>query len=377
MISLLLDARDENRVQFGGAVPNPALLPIRQISAAAAEVLREGADYAQYYDVPPGLSALRVQIARRLGAMNCSISPEEIVTTNGCQEAIYLALRVTCKPGDCVALESPSYFGYYQIIQSLGLRALEIPTHSMEGIIVEALDDALDQHNVSAVLLESTCSNPMGISYSEQKRSDLYEVIRNRRIPLVEDDIHGDLYYGLDRPRPVKSLDTEGLVLLCSSFSKTLAPSYRVGWAAPGQYLEELKREKSGLNISSASLPQAAIARFLERGRYDQHLRRIRSVYARLTREMTAATLDCFPDGTLVRRATGGFVLWVEMPQTVDATKLTQWAHEHAITVAPGYLFSSRPRYRHAIRINVAYWSPETAPALEALGAEAKRLSRG
>ncbi|HEY3333358.1 MAG TPA: PLP-dependent aminotransferase family protein [Capsulimonadaceae bacterium] len=374
---LLVQAHNPKLVQFGAAIPNPDLLPLSQLASSMIEILRDNPRDDSLYDVPPGCEPLRVQVSRRLGAAGCVVATDDIVTTNGCQEAIYLALRAICKPGDTVALESPTYFGFLQIIQALGLRALEVPTHPVEGIILEALVDAIEEHDVRAVIVQSAFSNPTGSSLSTQKKRELYSLIASREIPLIEDDIYGDLSYNLDRPRLVKEYDTEGLVLLCSSFSKTLAPGYRVGWIAPGRYRKEVAIQKSVLNIATAGAPQAAIASFLARGRYDQHLRRIKRIYARNTSAMAEAIALCFPQGTRVSDPPGGFVLWVEMPESVDALALADWALTAGMTVAPGSIFSAKARYAHSIRLNAAYWSDATRPFLEALGRKACDMALG
>jgi DNA-binding transcriptional MocR family regulator len=370
--------RDMNNpalVQFGAAIPAPELLPTEKLNRLLAALARGHEIRQNTAGSAEGCEELRVCIAQRAFLAGCSLSPDDIVITNGCTEAISLALRAICRPGDLVAIESPTYFGVLQILQSQGLQVLEIPTHPQTGISLDALRFALDHHNVSACLVMSTFQNPLGCSMPEENKRALVQMLAERDIPLIEDDLQGELYFSGQRPRVAQSFDQKGLVMLCSSFSKDISPSYRVGWIAPGRFTNQIRRLKRTTNLSNALLNQLAIARFIENGGYDHHLRRIRRAYAGKVAMMSQAICRFFPAGTHITAPGGGFVLWVQLPETVNALDLYRLALQAGITLAPGHVFSTTPRYRNYIRLNAAYMSDDTGSALRRLAELADSLT--
>jgi DNA-binding transcriptional MocR family regulator len=376
VMMVMRDVRDPALLQLGAAMPNLGLLPAEKLTRIMASIGRYQKLHSNAYDVSPGCGELRVQVARRLLTAGCALTPDEIVTTTGCQEALSLCLRTLCRPGDAVAIESPTYHLILQAIEVLGLRAVEIPTHPREGVILEALRMALDENPIRACLFVLNFSNPLGSCMSDEKKRALVEMLAGRDIPLIEDDLYGDLSFSPERPKVARAFDKKGLVLLCSSFSKTLSPGYRVGWAAPGRFRAEVERLKIVSSLATATLPQMAIAEFLANGGYDHYLRKVRRVYARQVTEMAHAVGKFFPEGTKVTRPSGGFVLWVELPGYVDALELYEMARQSGITFAPGPIFSAKQRYRNFIRLNAANWSEETEIALIRLGQMAAGMKR-
>jgi DNA-binding transcriptional MocR family regulator len=374
-IMVLRDTLNPDLVQFGAAIPDPELLPTGRLNRILASLIRNEEVPLHVSGVPEGYDELRIQVAQRAFHAGCSLSPAEIMITTGCTEALNLALRAVCKPGDLVAIESPSYFGILQILESQGLRALEIPTHHRDGISLEALRFALEHHQVSACITVSNFSNPLGSCMPDENKKELVELLAEREIPLIEDDIHGELYFSGQRPRVAKAYDREGLVLLCSSFSKDISPAYRVGWIAPGRFQGRFERLKMATNVGTPIITQLAIARFLKSGGYDHHLRRIRRAYAGKVAAMAQAVLRHFPSGTRVTSPAGGFLLWVQLPEGSDSLVLYRQALKSGITIAPGDLFSSTSaKYSNYIRLNAAYMSEATLPALQRLGELAGRL---
>ena len=365
---VMRDTLDPTLIQFGCAIPNPELLPIDRLNRMLAGEVRRLRTQSIAYAIPPGNPRLRKQISRRLVMSGCAVRPDEVVITDGCTEAVALALRSLCQAGDAIAAASPDYFNFLQLIESLGLRALEIPTDPGEGISLEALSYALEHNQVKACVVISNFNNPLGSVMSDERKQQLVELLAARDIPLIEDDIYGDLAHDGHRPSVAKAYDRDGRVLLCSSFSKTLAPGYRVGWIAPGRYRESIERLKMVSTIASAAPTQMAIAEFLANGGYDHHLRTIRRVYASKVAQMSDAIGRYFPEGTRISRPRGGFSLWVEMPQGVDAVRLYREAHAAGITLAPGNLFSVSGKYRNCVRLNAAFWSEREVRAIEKLG---------
>jgi len=365
---VMRDTLDLELVQFGCAIPNPELLPIERLNRMLSSETRRFRNQSIAYAIPPGNARLRKQIAQRLVMSGCTLKPDEIVITDGCTEAVSLALRCLCQPGDTIAVETPVYYNFLQLIETLGLRALEIPTDPSEGISLEALAYALDHNPLKACLVISNFNNPLGSRMSDARKQQLVNMLSARDIPLIEDDIYGDLAHDGDRPSVAKAYDRKGLVMLCSSFSKTLAPGYRVGWMAPGRFQEQFERLKMVNTIASASPPQMAIAEFLANGGYDHHLRTIRRVYASKVAQMAEAIGRHFPQGTRVSRPRGGFALWVEMPPEIDAVQLYRQALPAGITLAPGNLFSVSGKYRNCVRLNAAFWSEHEERAVQLLG---------
>ena len=378
---VMRDMVNPELVQFGAAVPDPSLLPTTRLDYLLAEVARgHCTDCARRNTcgTPEGCDALRAQVAQRTFLAGCSLAPQDIMVTSGCTEALSLALAAVCQPGDLVAVELPTYFGHLQILQSLGLKALEIPTSPRTGLSLDVLRFALDHHPVRACLVVPNYQNPLGSCMPLETKSDLVRMLAERDIPLIEDDIYGELYSQGPRPKVAKSFDRKGLVILCSSFSKDLSPGYRVGWAAPGRFQERMELLKLARNISTPILLQLAIARFIERGGYDRHLRRIRRAYAARIQAMSQAIRLTFPPGTAVTSPGGGFILWVRLPNGVDLVALYRLAIQAGITIAPGCLFSTDPSlYRNCVRLNAAYMTDGTRTALQTLSELVRQLAYG
>ncbi len=356
-------------IQFGAALPNTSAPAIRRLHQMLAQAARNPRNRTTRYAFPPGDPKLRLQIARRAVDSGCALSPDNIVITNGCQEALVLCLRAVAQPGDTIAIESPSFYGVLQAIESLGMKALEIPTHPETGVSLEALQLAFEQWPVKACLLTPAYSNPLGYCMPDEKKEALIRLLEKYDLPLIEDDIYGELGYGPSRPRAIKSWDNDGRVLLCSSISKTLEPGLRVGWTSPGRYFRKIEHLKLVTSMATATLPQIAVADYLENGGYDRHLRTMRSQY-RQNRDICIDLISrYFPEGTRITRPEGGFLAWVELPGKADAMKLYRLAMEQRISITPGPLFSAKQKYRNYIRINYApAWSTEREQAIEKLG---------
>jgi DNA-binding transcriptional MocR family regulator len=368
-------SQDPALVRLGAALPSPELLPTAQLNRCLAAVGRRSGSAGSEYSVPPGNIALRTQVARRAFEAGCALSPDEIVITSGGMEALNLCLRVVAKPGDTIAIEAPTYFGVLQCIEALGLKAVEIPTHPRDGVSLDALAYALDTQPIKACLFVLNFNNPLGSCMPDTNKERLVEMLAERGIPLIEDDIYGDLTFSGTRPRTAKSFDRDGLVLLCDSFSKTLAPGYRVGWCAPGRWQQQVEHLKFVTNVATATLPQMAVADFLANGGYNHHLRRIRKLYAEKIQLMSQAVSASFPAGTRITRPTGGYVLWVEMPPSVNSLELFDRALAAGISIVPGPVFSAKGKFKNFIRLNSGNpWSKSIERAVAQLGKFAHEL---
>jgi DNA-binding transcriptional MocR family regulator len=369
VLQVVQAGRNPNLVSLGATLPNPDFFPFKELNRTLASVGRRSPLAAHSYDVPPGNRALRVQIARRAMEAGCTLSPDDIVTTVGATEALNLCLRAVAKPGDVIAIESPTFFGILQIIESLGMKVCEIPTYPREGICLDELADRLKCCRIKACVFTLNFSNPLGSCMPDEKKKKLVELITEHRVPLIEDDIYGNLAFAPQRPKVAKAFDQEGWVMLCDSFTKTLSPGYRVGWVAPGRFKQKVEFLKYVNTSASPSLPQMAIAEFLQSGGYDHHLRRIRKLYAAQMQQMTEAVTCYFPAGTKVTRPTGGMCLWIELPPELDALDIYHRALAAKITTAPGPLFSAKQLFRNFIRLNCGNpWSDRIENAVRTLG---------
>ena len=332
--------------------------------------LRRQPDLIGQYSLPPGSLRLRQQIARRSMTLGMLLEPGDVVLTHGCMEALQLALRVTTKPGDCVGLESPTYFYLLPLLASLGLKALEIPTDPLTGVSLAALEMALEQWPIKAILLTPNCNNPLGYIMPDAHKQRLLTLAQRHDAAIIEDDVYGDIAYHYPRPRTIKSFDEDGRVLLCSSFSKTLAPGLRVGWIAPGRYLERVLHMKFIGSGATATQPQLAIAEFIRGGHYLQHLRRMRARYQQNRDRMTDLILKHFPAGTRVSRPRGGFMLWIELDEAFDTLRLNRHLEQQGVQIAVGSIFSAAGKYRNCLRINYApKLTAEIEQAVQRVGA--------
>ena len=366
---VLHEGQRADLVPLGAALHGADLLPIRQLNRIGAAIGRGSPGAGGSYDEPAGALPLRVQVARRALDSGCAMSPDDVITTFGCQEALGLCLRAVAKPGDTIALESPTFYGVLQLIEILGFKALEIPTDPRAGVSVEALEDVLSAQRVAACLFVPNFNNPLGGCLPDEGKERLVRLLARHGVPLIEDDIYGDLAFAPQRPKACKAFDRDGNVLLCSSFSKTLAPGYRVGWCAPGRYRAQVERLKLFTNIATATMPQLTIAEFLVTGGYDHHLRRTRKAFQERLERLSDAVCEYFPAGTKLTRPQGGFVLWVELDERIDSLRLHELALREKVAIAPGPIFSASGKYRNCIRLNgEAAWSDRIERAIETLG---------
>lgn len=361
-------AHDPQMIQLALSTPSPEHLPVKRLNRLMAAATARFGARALSYDFPPGYGPLRHEIAKRSIDAGCRLSDREIVTTHGTMEALNLCLRAVAKAGDIVAIESPAFYGTLQIIESLGMRALEIPTDPRDGVLLDALASAIRRQKIKACLFVTNFSNPLGSCMPESNKKALVELLARREIPLIEDDIYGDLCFGPARPKAAKAFDKQGLVLLCSSFSKTLAPGYRVGWTAPGRFQPQVESLKFTSSMATTTAPQMAIADFLQSGGYDRYLRKIRRILMGQVHQMSNAVGRYFPAGTKVTRPQGGYILWIELPNGIDSLELHRRALEQKISIAPGPIFSAKQRYKNFIRLSCGLpWSEKIDQAVQNL----------
>lgn len=362
---------DSDVVQLGGAVISPELLPLRELTAMLkSSSVKELRSCLSNYDHYLGCKALRRQVTQRMAHLIGGIPPDAVVITNGCIEAVSLCLRAVASHGDTIVVESPTFPWFLQIIEDFGMFALEIPSHAETGIDMGLLKEAIEHHPVRACLLNSNFSNPLGSLLSDEKKSELVHLLTDREIPIIEDDIYGELFFGDARPSPLKRFDQKGLVLHCSSISKSLSPGLRVGWALPGKYLEKVRRLKLNHAISQPSLPQMVASRYLSRGLFDRHLRKLRTCLKNQVGNTALAVSRWFPNGTKISAPKGGVTLWVQLPAEIDSLALFKKALSKKIAVLPGIICAGTPAYNNCIRISCGLpYTAQTDRSIQQLAA--------
>ena len=369
VFSVLGSLKDPATVPFGSAFPSPELFPLPRLARSMAHALRDMPGHAVIADMTTGNPDLRRQIGLRYMVAGVRLALEELVITNGALEALNLCLQTVTQPGDLVAIESPAFYATLQVLERLKLKAVEIPVHPREGIDLGVLAERLDSLPIRACWFMSSLQNPMGASLGETKKAELYALLKRHQVPLIEDDVYAELYYGAQPPKPVKSFDDDGLVMHCGSFSKSLAPGYRVGWVAGGRFAEQIGRLKLMTTISPSVPAQAAIADYLQHGGYDRHLRKLRIALETQQAAMLASAARHFPAQTRVTRPSGGYFLWFEFPERVDSLQLFQLALAQGISLAPGPIFSATRGFRHCARLNHGHpWDAQSERAMELLG---------
>jgi DNA-binding transcriptional MocR family regulator len=368
--SVYHDLRSDKILAFNLGAPDPSLLPAAKLNKSVMHVLRSSKDSCLSYEHIQGNDGLRKQIARLSFNWGGALSDEDVVVTAGCMEALSLCLQAVTKPGDAVAAEGPTFYGIFRVMQSLGLNVVEIPTDPIVGIDLDYLEQAIQKFKIKACVFVCNFNNPTGSCMPDEKKKQLTEMLAKKEIPLIEDDIYGELFFGKVRPKTCKTFDKKGLVLQCASFSKSLAPGYRIGWTSPGRFKEKIISIKRMNNIATNTLAQSAISHFLQNGRYELHLRHLRRALHTNCLRYSQSISNFFPEDTKVTRPQGGFALWVELNKKIDSYKLHKKALKHNVGIAPGQIFSTHGhQFKNHFRISFGLpWGSRVEEGLNTLG---------
>jgi DNA-binding transcriptional MocR family regulator len=362
-------SRDRKVVPLGSAFPAPTLFPWTPLARYLGSSARHMDPWSTVESLPPGSVDLRREIARRYLRLGMTIGVEQIIVTAGALEALNLSLQAVTRPGDTIAIESPTFYGCLQAAERLGLHVVEIPTHPVAGIDLEALARAIVAYPIRACWFMTTLHHPTGAIVPPEQKRELVRLLSAHEIVLIEDDAYAELQFSDQPAPPAKAFDKKGFVLHCGSFSKCLAPGYRLGWVAAGRYANEIARLKIESSISTSLPIQQGIARMLQRGSYDTHLSRLRSQL----KQQQSAALDSvrrhFPPGYKVARPAGGYFLWIECAPGVDSLDVHRRALAMDISIAPGPIFSARQQFRSFLRINCGHpWTAAMDEAIRRLG---------
>lgn len=351
----LLDARgDKDIITFGGGAPDITQPTLKPLWREMSRLVQHNQQDVLSYDVLQGRCELREQISRLMLDGGSVVEVDDIIITSGCHGALTVALLSVCKPGDIVAVESPCYYGTMQLLRGFDIKAIEIPTDPETGISVEALELALEQWPIRGVILVPNCNNPQGFIMPEARKKAVLALAQRYDIVIFEDDIYGELATEYPRPRTIKSYDIDGRVLLCSSFTKSVAPGLRVGWIVPGRYRDRVLHMKYAAIGSTVPTTQMAVAAFIRDGHYHRHIRRMRQIYQQHLETYTCWIRQYFPAEICVTRPKGGFMLWIELPEGVDLLCVSRQLSRLKIQTAPGSIFSASGKYRNCLRVNCA-----------------------
>ncbi|CNH33098.1 PLP-dependent aminotransferase family protein [Yersinia ruckeri] len=376
IFEVLQAGKDPSIVPFGSAFPDPSLLLQPRLSKALASVARKISPQSSVTNLPPGNESLRRNIAQRYAASGMNVSPEEIVITAGAMESLSLSLQAVTDPGDWVVIESPAFYGALQAIERLRLKAIAITTHPQLGIDLDALEQVIGQYPIKACWLMTHFQNPLGSTMPWSHKQRLVNLLQQNNISLIEDDVYGELYFGAQRPLPAKALDQHRQILHCSSFSKCLAPGFRVGWVAAGIHAQRIQHLQLMSTVSASVPTQLALADYLTQGGYDTHLRRLRRVMEQRLNSMHQAVVDAFPRNVKISHPGGGYFLWLEMEPPFNTNELYLRALEQGISIAPGRMFTTGNKFDHCFRLNASFpWSGHSEQAIKTLGQLVYQLS--
>jgi DNA-binding transcriptional MocR family regulator len=366
---------DPSLVPLGAAALGVALLPSGRLNRSMRRAIARWPLSNATYGPMRGQLPLRRQLARHAFSFGFSCSPDDLIVTSGGMEALNLAIRAVAAPGDVIAVESPTYFGVLQVMQSLRMRVVEIPTDPRTGMNLDLLERAIRRHRVKAVVSMTTCHNPLGFVMTDSAKADLVELTARHETAIVEDGIYSEFAFDEGRRRPAKAFDRKGLVLLCGSFSKSLSPGLRVGWIEAGRFGGRVEVLKSITSLAAPALPQLAVAELLESGFYGRHVRRLRARLANQVEQYVHALTEAFPEGTRMTRPAGGNIVWVQLPRGADGTLLYRRALDFGISIFPGEIFSNDGRHRNCVRVSCGTpWSPAIERAIGTLGRLCREL---
>ncbi|MGV7210339.1 PLP-dependent aminotransferase family protein [Oxalobacteraceae bacterium A2-2] len=276
-------------MQLGSAWPPDELLPVKRMQkTVAATARRDPGLLTRVSCYETNVPEFVRQIGRR--ALDWGqIDPAEVVVTGSCTEAISLRLRAVARPGDTIAIESATYFVLLQLIESLDMKALKIPTHPQSGPSIDALELALNAGLAQAILLVPNANNPLGCVMPEANKQRLARLVARHGVPLIEDDVYGDLCFAAQRPWPLKAYDSSGHVMLCSSFYKAVSPAARVGYVVAGRYAQEAAVLKMVSSGATSHFFQAVLADFLQGSAYENQVRKMRRALAQRIGRMSDA----------------------------------------------------------------------------------------
>lgn len=377
MISQIMEmAHMPHILPFGAAIPDLSLLAGKKISTIISKNVKSKMYYMNSYTATDGELDLRNEIAKYMLKKSVKVNASEIIITNGCSEALYLAVKSCSEPGDTIAIETPTYLGLVSILEYLKCNVIEIPTSPEQGMDLNILETSLDIEDIKAVVVNPTFQNPLGFVMNDSNKLRLYSLADLFSFTIIEDDIYSDCSFTNRIPKPIKALDFSNRVIYCSSFSKTLAPGLRIGWTIAGKFAHKVSLTRQLSGLGGPVLIEASVAEYLSSGAYEYHLKYFRKKIASQVYEVRKLIETHFPDNTRISTPEGGFFLWVELPDNINSIELYYWAFEKNIGIVPGTVFSASEQYLNCIRISCGSpVSEKMREGIKRLGSKIEELS--
>ena len=341
-------------ISFAGGLPAAELFPVEEMMAASKAVLEEHGREALQYSTTEGFPRLREQIAERMLAKNnIHTDKDHILVTSGSQQGLDFSARVFLNPGDVVLLESPSYLGAVNAFKACEPKFIEVPTDD-GGMIMEELEKILaTTERVKMIYVIPDFQNPTGRTWDLDRRHKFMEIINRYEIPVIEDNPYGELRFEGEYMPALKSLDTKGLVIYLGTFSKILAPGYRLGWVcADGEILQKYNFLAQAASLQSSTEAQLVVSKFIDMYDLDEHVAAIKECY-RKRRDVMIETMEKeFPPEAKFTHPNGGLFTWVELPEYINTNEMAKQCLARNVAYVPGDGFFPDAGHNNCIRLN-------------------------
>ena len=345
----LKSIQSEKIVPLGSAFPNSQLLYSPKLMQTLAQQAKYRVGYEQMPSLPPGNYELRKLIAQRYCMQGIPTDPSDIVITSGGLDALNLSLRAMTQAGDYILLQETVFYGAWQAAENLGLKVITIPEHPEHGLDLDAFQKAITSYPIKVCLLMLNSHNPIGFTVSDEIKFELAKLLHQHEIYLIEDDVYEELFYGSQKPLPMKYFDQQNLVLHCSSFSKTLGSGFRMGWVYAGKFSEHIQHLQLMSTISANALIQNTLVEFLTHHHYEKHLRTLRRSLEKNKKQFFQYLKQHLPENCKVYNYPSGYFLWIQLPEKVSSMQIYELLIQQQIGIAPSPLFNVLPSHQHFI----------------------------
>lgn len=366
IISRVVDlSNNSSIISLGAGIPDKTILPLNKLNKIITRNTKEKPELLCTYTSGKGNLNLRNALISFLFKRGVIANSEDIIITNGCMEALSLAIRATTKENDIVAIENPVFFGLINLLRQLKRKVIEIPTDISTGINLDILEKVVKSNDVKICLVSSVFQNPLGFIMPEENKQKIVSLSKKFKFTIIEDDIYSETGFIQKTYRPISAYDNSNNVIYCSSFSKSISPGIRIGWIIPKKYIDICENMKFAESIGGPNLLQASMADFLTEGSYDYFIKHFRKKLANQMYAIKDAIKNYFPKNIKISNPHGGYFLWVELPSHIDSLKLFEEAITQGVSIVPGIAFTTTNRYRNCIRISAG--APVTEKTLTAI----------
>lgn len=352
--AILQAAADPKIISFAGGLPAPELFPVKEMKAAVDKVFEEHGQEAMQYGAAKGVTALREVIQQHVKEKeNVDSELDNVLVTTGSEQALDLVGKAFVDPGDTVLVEQPTYLCALDVFRSYGANFASVEMDE-DGMKMDALEEALKANpNTKLIYTVPNFQNPTGRTMTEERRKQLAELAEKYDVYVLEDNPYGEIRFAGQHVPAVKSFDKSGHVLYMSTFSKTLAPGFRLGWlVADKAVVNKLTVLKQSADLHTDNLAQFAVAQFFADNDVDAHVKEISALYGKRKDLMLEGIKKYFPEGVKYTDPEGGMFLWVEVPGVDDTVELFKECLEHDVAFVPGDPFFAGEVQPGAFRLN-------------------------